>query len=48
MPVNQLLKISGDSLHLHDSKEVSFILTHFYYHSPTKYQELVKNAHYNF
>ncbi len=22
--------------------------THFYYHSPTQYQELVKNAHYNF
>ncbi len=24
------------------------IFTHFYYHSPTKYQELVKNAHCNF
>ncbi len=24
------------------------LITHFYYHSPTEYQELVKNAHYNF
>ncbi len=30
------------------STESKVIITHFYYHSPTKYQELVKNAHYNF